>query len=341
VLQPTAAGALAARLDLAADGLAVLPGALDAEQLAGLNAMVDTQLARLQRAVAGLGEAELRRQGQGFCFGDIAQRDRGKYELRVPGIDLRPPAKGRRTAAVAAAAAAEAEAVGTGDQVEPINQVEPAGPPAGFPDFLLPPSARWWPMVAGALGPDAELRSATVILSMAAALGTAEPAASQHWHSDGSLPPDDFALPAYALVVYIPLRSVPPGGGRVEYLPATHTNRSLRVERNGEPWSATWGADLVTPEMGAGDAVVYSYTTQHRGLRSEAPGHRPVLKLDYFMPGVGTRKAKDGWCEQNGFLLAARRGRDKAKAGRAKRRPDLGCAVRVLEGSIIPVLPRR
>ena len=114
-----------------------------------------------------------------------------------------------------------------------------------------------------------------------------------------------------------------PGGGRVEYLPATHTNRSLRVERNGEPWSAAWGADLVTPEMGAGDAVVYSYTTQHRGLRSEAPGHRPVLKLDYFMPGVGTRRAKDGWCEQNGFLLAARRGRDKAKAGRAKRGPDL------------------
>jgi len=242
-------------LDLAAAGLAVLPGALNAEQLASLNVMVDAQVARLHLAVAGLGKAELK----GFCFGDVIERGRGKYELRVRGIGVRPD-------------------------------------DGGLPDFLL--MGQWLPLVAGALGPNAELRSVTVILSMAMALGTAEAAVSQPWHSDGSLPPDDFALPAYALVVYIPLRSVPPNGGRVEYLLTTHTNRSARVERSNEPWSATWGVDVVTPEMGAGDAVVYSYTTQHRGLKSEVLGHRPVLKLDYFMPGVGTRKPKDGWCEQ-------------------------------------------
>ena len=35
--------------------------------------------------------------------------------------------------------------------------------------------------------------------------------------------------------------------------------------------------------MDAGTAVIYSYTTQHRGLASSRPDfYRPVLKLDYF-----------------------------------------------------------
>ena len=64
----------------------------------------------------------------------------------------------------------------------------------------------------------------------------------------------------YALVVYIPLRSVPEDAGRVEYLvrflniflsvlrssnpnhdqPKTHLNGALRVERDTTPWSEAW-----------------------------------------------------------------------------------------------------
>ena len=44
-------------------------------------------------------------------------------------------------------------------------------------------SPPWWPTVAGMLGPDAELRSATVILSSAQAFVTNEAATPQAWHS--------------------------------------------------------------------------------------------------------------------------------------------------------------
>ena len=36
---------------------------------------------------------------------------------------------------------------------------------------------------------------------------------------------------AYAVVVYIPLRSVGPGGGRVEYLPRTHSQANSSQPR--------------------------------------------------------------------------------------------------------------
>ena len=56
--------------------------------------------------------------------------------------------------------------------------------------------------------------------------------------------------------------------------------------------------------MDAGTAVIYSYTTQHRGLASSRPGfYRPVLKLDYFGSFVQKNNNKDGWCEENGFVL--------------------------------------
>lgn len=114
----------------------------------------------------------------------------------------------------------------------------------------------------------------------------------------------------------IPLRDVPPDGGRVQYLPRTHSagqHSSLRVGRSGEPWRAEWGVDVVTPPMDAGTAVIYDYTTQHRGLKNNHSVEagmdtgktniwRPVLKLDYFRRGVTTRDGKDGWCPENGWL---------------------------------------
>jgi hypothetical protein len=58
--------------------------------------------------------------------------------------------------------------------------------------------------VNGELGPDAELRSATVILSASKAMVTNETATTQHWHSDGSLAKNslgNLVLDPYALVV--------------------------------------------------------------------------------------------------------------------------------------------
>lgn len=127
----------------------------------------------------------------------------------------------------------------------------------------------------------------------------------QFWHSDGSLPKDPkHGTVTYGLVVYIPLRSVPENGGRVEYLPKTHKDHSRRVERHGQPWTNEWTADIVVPPMDAGTAVIYSYTTMHRGRASTLPGfYRPVLKLDYFRSIVTENNNKDGWCETNGFLF--------------------------------------
>ena len=99
---------------------------------------------------------------------------------------------------------------------------------------------------------------------------------------------------------------MPEDGGRVQYLPKTHRDVSW-ANRGGElagEWSDAWGTDMVVPPVDAGTAAIHSYTTMHRGLASSVPGFcRPVLKLDYFASHVARNDNKDGWCEQNGFLL--------------------------------------
>lgn len=290
-------------LSLALDGMTTLHGALSAEELSILNAYVDRALGQMEQNMQALSHSvtaqidSMRQQGLFLCLGDVVQRGVGKYEIRVPELDLYPR-----------------------DQPEGSGQLPP---------FLVY-SPAWWPEVTAALGSDAELRSATVILSTSAELVTGNIEAPRSvllqgataWHSDGARPPAEHAGVTYALVVYIPLVEVAEDAGRVEYLPRTHTaeaaTNGLRVGRSTnwrsvEPWTPEWKADVIVPPMRAGDAVVYTYTTQHRGLPSTAAGYRPVLKLDYFRPGVGTkqvgtkqaRSKKDGWCEASGFLLDA------------------------------------
>ena len=63
------------------------------------------------------------------------------------------------------------------------------------------------------------------------------------------------------------------------------------------------GVDIVTPPMDAGTAVIYSYTTQHRGLASSRPDfYRPVLKLDYFGSFVQKNNNKDVHSNSKGML---------------------------------------
>ena len=315
----------AREFSLAADGMAILPHALTGAQLAELNLILDMLLTNLNATVTDLDPAVLQRNAaslatrdtvdshNGFCFGDISQRGPGKYEIRVPELDLYPPPP------------------------PPITEKRPWVPPLPLfpPELKLANHPAWRDTVLSALGEDAELRSATVILSVSHGIGPlGEASTSQHWHSDGTLPPAEYMGIAYGVVVYIPLKDVPPHGGRVEYLPGTHSQANKgkgkgkgkppRVDRNGNAWNPAWGVDLVTPPMDAGVAVIYDYTTQHRGLKStvgiadtaaatEAEEDssrnvwRPVLKLDYFRAGVGTKSQKDGWCPQHGYLTRARK----------------------------------
>ena len=272
------------RFSLHEDGLTLLPGALSAAELEELNSVVRRAVWNLENntqelstlALTKLARAnEKTRRSHGaianslFCFGDITQRDPGKYEARA--------------------------------FYDPERQED-----------VLPPvitnSPRWLPAVHQELGRDAQLRSATVILSTANAMVTNETATTQAWHSDGTLGKDskgDLVSMTYALVVYIPLESVPEDGGRVEYLPRTHKDLDLRVDKYAGEWSEDWGADKVVPPMQAGTAAIYSFATMHRGLASAVPGfYRPVLKLDYFSSRVTANDNKDGWCEANGFVTA-------------------------------------
>ena len=132
-------------LSLALDGMTTLHGALSAEELSILNAYVDRALGQMEQNMQALSHSvtaqidSMRQQGLFLCLGDVVQRGVGKYEIRVPELDLYPR-----------------------DQPEGSGQLPP---------FLVY-SPAWWPEVTAALGSDAELRSATVILSTSAELVT-------------------------------------------------------------------------------------------------------------------------------------------------------------------------
>jgi hypothetical protein len=151
------------KFSLADDGMMVLPDALSEAQLKDLNAMVDRALRTMEnntQALSGISLSKLARQNEAagrmsfgssansqFCFGDITTRDPGKYELRIPELDLSPPGESGRNNAL-------------------------------LPRFITS-RPRWYAMVANALGKDAELRSATVILSTDRAIVTNETAQDQ------------------------------------------------------------------------------------------------------------------------------------------------------------------
>ena len=258
-----------ATFSLLDDGLYIQPNALTNTDLRMLYGVTKDFLMRLKLAVASLNIYDLRAEQEpgGFCWGDVVQRGAGQYELRVHELDLRPPDE------------------------EPVK----------VPAILATLQSRWWPTVVSALGDDAELRSATIVISTNASFVTGTPSVSQPWQSAGTLPPEHDNR-TYALVVTIPLQSVVKEGGRVQYLPRTHSDRSIRVEHDSAEWTPAFLPDVVTPTMEAGTAVTYSYATQHRGLANRVPGSfRPVLKLDYFR--AGARKRRDSWCEDRGFLL--------------------------------------
>jgi hypothetical protein len=172
--------------------MAILPQALSAWQLIELNLILDPLLDSMNATANLLDPVVLQRNAanlasnrdevdshNGFCFGDIAQRGPGKYEIRVPELDVHHPPPPPDT--------------------EKLPWIPP--PPFFPPELKLDNHPRWRQIVMGALDGDAELRSATVILSTKAGLVTREPASSQHWHSDGSLPPQEYSHLAYALVV--------------------------------------------------------------------------------------------------------------------------------------------
>lgn len=168
------------RLSLRHDGLMLMPNALSPSELQELNAIVRQAIGNLENNTQTLSPLALTKLARGnlngrrangaannglFCFGDITQRDPGKYEVRA--------------------------------FYDPDRQEDL------LPEFVVN-SPRWLRTVNGELGPDAELRSATVILSASKAMVTNETATTQHWHSDGSLAKNslgNLVLDPYALVV--------------------------------------------------------------------------------------------------------------------------------------------
>lgn len=252
---------------LRSDGYAVLSGSIDDDTRELLLNDTSAWLSQLRAVAQRWPDSRVANSNAAVCFADMTQREAGKLEIALPRLR------------------------------EPQLRERLAGP--------------WIAAVEHALGGTAELRHASVITSSAHG-PTGEAAVDQAWHSDGSwlasaadgscrncvdLP----AGRAYAVVVYLPLEDVADGGGRVEYLPRTHTDRSLsnRLLEAGPPA----GVAVERPRMEAGSALLYEFRTWHRGLARRAPdGDRPVLKLDYFGPGVGPDE-DNAWCDYRGSAL--------------------------------------
>jgi len=173
-------------LSMQDDGLSLVRRALHTTSVEALAKLTTKFMKKAEAAMAGRSQA---------CFGDLVTRNAGKYEVRLPQLEL-------------------------GSEK--------------FPQYLLG-NMPWVAKVGAALAGKFELRSATVIISAPRLLLPAEAKVehnkSQEWHSDGTVPPIDQlpATTAYGVVVYLPLEDVPPDGGRVEYLLSTHSNYSQRV----------------------------------------------------------------------------------------------------------------
>jgi hypothetical protein len=203
--------------------------------------------------------------------------------------------------------------------------------------------AAWVSVVRNALGADARLVSATVIVSMALSL-EGRPARNQSWHADGSFRAGNETCvncvetdEAYGMVVYVPLADVEVGGGgEVEYVVGSHRDEALYAEMVHVNQGGSTTDEVLArhpqlridrPRLKAGTALMYDYRLQlsalhasahhgalpphrydyrlqHRGLARSLPhGHRPILKLDFFRRGHSDYD--NLWCVHAGTALLA------------------------------------
>jgi len=136
----------------------------------------------------------------------------------------------------------------------------------------------WLPLVHRALGDDAVLAYAGLVLSFPGSV-------AQPWHADGPhlFGADGLQCPPHALNVFVPLEDVEPRLGPTEFLPGTHrleATRTLDLDADG---GATDGA--IAPLLRAGTALVYDYRTVHKGVpNTDGARTRKMLYLLYARP---------------------------------------------------------
>lgn len=140
------------------------------------------------------------------------------------------------------------------------------------------------PVIHSLLGKDAKLVYAGLILSFPLS-------ADQPWHQDGTALfedkefPTNQMLPPYAINVFIPLEDVTEELGPTEFCVGSHYRdkgiQAMKYLENGKKD----GANIISPLLKAGDALLYDYRICHRGTQNLAENTtRPMLYLMYSRP---------------------------------------------------------
>ena len=160
----------------------------------------------------------------------------------------------------------------------------------GVEDRALP----WWPLVAAALGDDAEHSFSGVVYS-----DPGSPA--QHWHIDSPHTAADH-LPAHAINVLVALHDIPMDMGPTEFARGSHrltnhlrntslasdelvyqhhtTDPSLLVRGTNEPVP-----EWVSSALDGGSCLVFDDRILHRGLANSSARRRSVAYFSYRKKG--------------------------------------------------------
>ena len=116
----------------------------------------------------------------------------------------------------------------------------------------------------------------------------------QKWHTDMGPLIDDglvessYVLPAYGLVMIVPLIDLDNSNGPTEFMPGSHLSPTAMKGGGGSYWhDAETGkgntkAATVALNIPAGSALLFDIRTTHRGGANASPTARPILYASYF-----------------------------------------------------------
>lgn len=222
------------------------------ESMRGIKRLKTKYVDVVQKALAGGPNTPMHESYPGWlssCFADFTERDAGRYELQLPDLQ------------------------------------EAAGPYA----FLQTPP--WLPLVNSSLGGTFQLISISIVLATKRRfIGNngqvpGELGVDQEYHKDGPGPEPHPGCKRkfkchgrrYAVTVWLPLSDVGPRDGALEVIPGT--------QDDGDPPKHLLASYTKRVEQKQGDIVLWDWRVTHRGLRKLSKGFRPVVKLDYAVPG--------------------------------------------------------
>jgi len=166
-----------------------------------------------------------------------------------------------------------------------FDLIVPLDAPGAEGFAALAAAGPWRPLVDALLGPGASCQASLVY--------SRPGAPAQDWHTDGAHLGRDAGWdgagggPPYALCAFIPLIDLDAAVGFTQFWPGTHAYSGLL---GFGPAAELLGAsyDAILP---AGSAVLYSYTTMHRGMPNVSRSTlRPLIQLLYAAPGYEERR---------------------------------------------------